>query len=323
GPQMSQGNSLMNGGSHVKPPPFNCAKNTTPAISNTVSYSNTVPISQCMTTMYNPVPSSSGMSHSNQTQQFYNQRLSNNSQAQQQQVQQHQQQLQQQPQQEEKIKVQPYSVPTSVHSRLTNTQQHNAIRNDAPVVTTLGTEIIDLSSPPSSPAPTPVQCAPLCSKIEWRLKRIPERTCEQDSKNNAAYKIQRVTINQKTIHCINFKPYIYTDLMVTLEDLIELQLLSFTVSRCSYVLYKYTNISLFCGNSRNLLTVRLLFDSEQMNVLQKNRLFRSIPRTYSRDAPMVMLRDIMYVLPQLNNLLSELDQQYQSAAGPSKKHHTN
>ncbi|KAF0712663.1 Uncharacterized protein FWK35_00033346, partial [Aphis craccivora] len=63
GPQMSQGNSLMNGESHVKPPPFNRAKNTTPAISNTVSYSNTVPISQCMTTMYNPVPSSSGMSH--------------------------------------------------------------------------------------------------------------------------------------------------------------------------------------------------------------------------------------------------------------------
>ncbi|KAF0745542.1 Uncharacterized protein FWK35_00023367, partial [Aphis craccivora] len=55
----------------------------------------------------------------------------NNSQDQQQQVQQHQ------PQQQQIIttsQVQPYSDPTSVRGRLTNTQQHNALRNVTPVV---------------------------------------------------------------------------------------------------------------------------------------------------------------------------------------------
>jgi len=140
------------------------------------------------------------MSHSNQMQQFYNQCPSNNSQAQQQQVQQHQQQQQQQqhsrPQQQQQIittpQVQPYySGPTSVQCRLTNTQQRNALRNVAPIVITPATEIIDLSSPPSSPAPTPVQDAPLRPKGGFKLKKIPERTVTQDSDstNNPAYKV--------------------------------------------------------------------------------------------------------------------------------------
>jgi len=137
------------------------------------------------------------MSHSNQVQQFYNQRPSNNSQTQQQ-VQQHQQQQQQQqqqPQQQQQQQtittpqVQAYSNPTSVHGRLTNTQQRNAIRNVAPVVITPATEIIDLSSPPSSPAPTPVQDTPLRPNVGWELNKIAERMWAQDSTNNAAYKV--------------------------------------------------------------------------------------------------------------------------------------
>ncbi|KAE9544075.1 hypothetical protein AGLY_001764 [Aphis glycines] len=314
-PQMSQGNSQMNGSSHVIPPlSLNRANNTVPAISNTVSYSNTVPISQCMTIMYNPVPSSSVMSHSNQMQQFYIQRPSNNSQAQQQQVQQHQQQLQQrqhQPQQLQQIiitpQVQPYSGPRSVmHGRLTNTQQRNAIKNVAPVVITRATEIIDLSSPPSSPAPTPVQDAPLSSYVELKFKRIPEHTPEH-STNNAAYMIYKASINRRLIHSINFAPYIYADLLVTVEDLVQTQFFSCTISRCAYILYKYLNVTLFRGNS------------EQLNVLRGNG---RIGSTYSKDTPMVFLKDIIHAMPKLRNLVSEQDQQYQSVAGPSKRHRT-
>lgn len=68
---MSQGNSSMNGGSHaIPPPPLVRANNTAPVIGNPVSYSNTVSISQCRKTLYNPVLNSSVMSHSNQIQQF-------------------------------------------------------------------------------------------------------------------------------------------------------------------------------------------------------------------------------------------------------------
>jgi len=72
---------------------------------------------------------------------------------------------------------------------------------------------------------------------------------------------------------------------------------------------------------RNLLTVRRLFDSEQMNVLRKNGRRRSI---YANDTPMVMIQDIPHALPQLKNLLTKQDgtEQCQSAAGPSKRHLT-
>ncbi|KAE9525153.1 hypothetical protein AGLY_014567 [Aphis glycines] len=316
GPSMSHGNSLMNGGNYVIPPPPLVRVNSmAPVIGKTVSYSNTVPNSQCITTIYNPVPSSSVISHSNQIQQFYNQYPSNNSQArqqqmQQQQVQQHQQQQQQQQQQIITTQVQPYRGPISVHGRLTNTQQRNAIRNVAPFVFTPASEIIDLSSPPSSPAPTPVQDARLRPNVGWELKKIPERIWAQGSTNNAAYKIQKTTLHGRMIHCINSKPYIYSDLMVTLDDLIQTLLPSCTVSRCAHLLNKYLNITLFCGNS------------DQMNVLLENGRLRS---TYAKNTPMVMLQDITHALPQLKNLLSKQNQQiqqYQSAAGPSKRHRT-
>ncbi|KAF0748738.1 Uncharacterized protein FWK35_00020930 [Aphis craccivora] len=73
---------------------------------------------------------------------------------------------------------------------------------------------------------------------------------------------------------------------------------------------------------RNLLTVLRLFVSDQMNVLRENGRLRSI---YAKDTPMVMLQDITHALPQLKNLLSKQNQQiqqYQSAAGPSKRHRT-
>ncbi|KAE9522853.1 hypothetical protein AGLY_016750 [Aphis glycines] len=280
GPSMFQDNSLMNGGSHVIPPsPLVSVNNTAPVIANTVSYSNAVPISQCMTTMYNPVPSSSVMSHSNQMQQFYNQCPSYNSRAQQQQVQQHQQQQQQQqqpqPQQQQQIittpLVQPYSGSTSVQCRLTNTQQRNTLRNG------------------------------------FKLKKIPERTVtqESDSTNNPAYKIQKAIINGKVIRCINANPYIYSDLMVALDDFIKMMLPSCTVERCTQLLYKYFDINLLYGNS------------EQVSMLLENG--RPKSKYDSSMIPMVMLQDITHIFSQLKNWLSIQDQ---FAAGPSKRHHT-
>jgi len=52
--------------------------------SNVLSYLNFVPISQYMSTMYNPMTNSNVMSYSNQIRQLYGQRAINNSQAQQQ-----------------------------------------------------------------------------------------------------------------------------------------------------------------------------------------------------------------------------------------------
>jgi hypothetical protein len=190
GSTMSQGSSLINGAGHVvPPPPLVRAGNTAPVIGNTVSYSNVVPISQCMTTMYNPMTNSNVNSHSNQMRQFYNQRA-NNSQAQHQQLQ--QLQIQQQQQIITTPQIQQSYSGQSVNGRLTNTQQRNALRNVGSIVITPPTEIIDLSSPPSSPVPPTAQENSLRPNVGWELTRIPERMWAHDTSNNAAYKVNDV-----------------------------------------------------------------------------------------------------------------------------------
>ena len=54
---------------------------------------------------------------------------------------------------------------------------------------------------------------------------------------------------QCVIQCINAKPYIYSQLMVTLNDLVQMALPTCTIEICAYVLTKYLNITLYSGNS--------------------------------------------------------------------------
>lgn len=129
--------------------------------------------------MYNPMTNGNVMSYSNQIRQVYSQRTINNSQAQQQ-LQQQQQQIISTPQTQQSYSGQP------VYGRFTNTQQRNALRNVAPIITT---EIIDLSTPPSSPVPSPEPETSLCPNVGWVLTRIPERKFLQGSSTSAAYKV--------------------------------------------------------------------------------------------------------------------------------------
>jgi len=140
------------------------------------------------------------MSHSNQLRQFYSGQRSNSggvhSQQQILQQQQQQQQLQQQlPHQIITVSQmqQPYGSQSMTlngsNARVTNTQQRNALRNIAHVITPSDTEIIDLSSPPSSPTPQAAPQETVHNNYGWELKEIPERPWVQDSSNNAAYKV--------------------------------------------------------------------------------------------------------------------------------------
>lgn len=150
-----------------------------------------MPISQPMTTMYNPMTNNSVMSHTNQLRQLYSGQRSNVSGVHsQQQMQQIQQQLQHQI-----VTVQtpqPYGGQSITlngsNARITNTQQRNALRNVASVITASDSEIIDLSSPPSSPTPQ-IPLQETGNNQGWELQRVPERSWVHDTPNNAAYKV--------------------------------------------------------------------------------------------------------------------------------------
>jgi len=133
------------------------------------------------------------MSHSNQLRQFYSGQRSNSGGVHsQQQILQQQQQL---PHQIITVSQtqQPYGSQSMTlngsNARVTNTQQRNALRNIAHVITASDSEIIDLSSPPSSPTPQGVPQETVHNNFGWELKRIPERPWVQDSSNNVAYKV--------------------------------------------------------------------------------------------------------------------------------------
>eukprot|EP00102_Acyrthosiphon_pisum_P020867 XP_016658077.1 PREDICTED: uncharacterized protein LOC107883117 [Acyrthosiphon pisum] len=282
GSTMLQGSSSIIGAGHVvPPPPLFESVNTTPVIgfSDTVSYSNTVPLSLSMTTMNISMTNSNTMSHSNQMQQLYSQNAINNSQAQQQQIQ------QQQYQQQQLIISTPRTHPSNsnqyVHGHLTNTQLHNASRNVGPIVATMATESIGSTSQPCNPILPTVQDTSLHHRVGWRLTRIPERI-RTNGTNIAAYKIETATLRGRMIHCINAYPFIYSDVLITLRDLVQVVLpSSWTVTSCAQHLQNYSKITLFGGNV------------EQLALLWKYGLISSID---PEDTPMAMLQDIRHWL---------------------------
>lgn len=79
---------------------------------------------------------------------------------------------------------------SGANARIVNTQPRNALRNVTSAATAPVSEVIDLSSPPSSPIP---QSATTDTRrfdgIE--LKRIPERPWRHETSNNAAYKVNK------------------------------------------------------------------------------------------------------------------------------------
>lgn len=322
GPAILQQNTgSMNSVSHVLPPPLiRVCSSTTSVVSNCifsnpVSYSN-VPINQPMTTMYSPMTNNNIMSHSNQLRQFYSGQCSNSGGVHSQQQilqQQQQQQLQQQIITVSQTQ-QPYGSQSMAlngsNARITNTQQRNALRNIAHVITTSDPEIIDLSSPPSSPTPQASPLETVHNNLGWELKGIPERSWVQDSSNNAAYKIQKANIQGKTIYCVNAKPYIYSELMVTIDELVKTMLPSCSIARCAHILNKYLKTTLYKGNS------------EQLSTLRENGRCGSV---ISEEIPMAMLTDIIHVFLQLKKLVYKQDEQnlpqFHQTSNPRKRPH--
>ncbi|XP_060859824.1 LOW QUALITY PROTEIN: uncharacterized protein LOC132937016 [Metopolophium dirhodum] len=141
---------------------------------------------------------------------------------------------------------------------------------------------------------------------QQQIITTPQIQAQENNSNNTPYKIQMAALEGKTIHCINAKPCIYSDWMVTLKDVVWMVLPSCNVAKCAHVLHTYLKTTILFGNS------------EQLTVLRENGLIRSMN---PGDTPMAMLKDITLVLPRLKTFVLMQDKeinQYQSAGGPCK-----
>lgn len=175
-----------------------------------MSYPNVAPMSthQSMTNMYNHMTNGGNVmsSHASHMRQFYGGQRSIGSGQMQHHQQQQQQQLQHHSQQQQQqhliasaqAQQQQYGRPSMTNGgavgsngRITNTQQRNALRSS---VTAPASEIIDLSSPPSSPGPS-AQSSDQISRVSpsWDLKKIAERQWgSPEASHNIAYKVNNI-----------------------------------------------------------------------------------------------------------------------------------
>ncbi|VVC25665.1 Hypothetical protein CINCED_3A006315 [Cinara cedri] len=294
---MHQGNTPINNvAGHAPPPPLVRAGLQQPVpIVNSGSYSNG---SINSTSMYSP--SNSNVSHSSQGRQFYGAPRSSSV------VQVQQQQQQPMINQSQQSYGAQSLLGGNTNTRMGNNQQRNILRNAT--LTVPPSEIIDLSSPP--PSPPPQQDLSRTNNTQWTLKRIPENSAQwQQNSNGAAYKIQKATLQGKVLYCINSRPFIYSDLMLTLDDLVQSVFPTSSVATVAQFLQKYLKTTLYSGNS------------EQMAVLRENGRLRSL---FPDDTPLAMLQDVTHVFLQLKSLIAKQDEQIQpyQTNGPSKRQRT-
>ncbi|KAK4871603.1 hypothetical protein RN001_015727 [Aquatica leii] len=109
------------------------------------------------------------------------------------------------------------------------------------------------------------------------------------SGSHIPYKMQKALIESRMIPCINMKPYVYNDLLVTIPDLIEQLFNNVPVQSCQQVM-QVLGIELYKGNE------------SQMRVLYENGKCQGI----NESIPLVPVRLVLEYMPQLKYMLGGL-----------------
>ncbi|KAK5639009.1 hypothetical protein RI129_011501 [Pyrocoelia pectoralis] len=106
------------------------------------------------------------------------------------------------------------------------------------------------------------------------------------SGSHIPYKMQKALIESRMVPCINMKPYVYNDLLVTIPDLTE-QLFNNVPSQSCQQVMQVLGIELYKGNE------------SQMRVLYENGKCQSI----NESIPLVPVRLVLEYMPQLKYML--------------------
>ncbi|XP_069695820.1 uncharacterized protein [Periplaneta americana] len=126
-------------------------------------------------------------------------------------------------------------------------------------VYTSGADVIDLSSPPQSPhrsnvgngrnsnSTTPTNNNDQSSPCGRKLIQIGETAT---SGSHIPYQVQKALVEGKMVPCINSKPFIYSELLMTLPDLVTHFFPSVPLNSCRQVLQDVLGLDLYRGNRR-------------------------------------------------------------------------
>nr|XP_014287878.1 uncharacterized protein LOC106688092 isoform X4 [Halyomorpha halys] len=176
-------------------------------------------------------------------------------------------------------------------------------------------DVIDLSSPPHSPqrslimngkqtpqpahqtsrqsqqapqaqSPSQSQQKQVENNMGWsRLIPISDTPARQS--NHFPFKMQKALVNGKMVPCINAKPYVYSELLMTVDDLLEYFFPGVSLAKCREVLQNVLQVTLYSGNL------------QQKTVLRENNKCKTLTEVL----PLIQLKDVMQYMPQLKYVM--------------------
>merc|ERR1719167_1275573 len=120
-----------------------------------------------------------------------------------------------------------------------------------------------------------------------KLTQIKEFPVERS--NQPPYKLQKALIDQKIVPCINVRPYVFHDLMMTLPDFVKHFFPDLPLEKSREMLQEILKVVLYKGNSGH---------QEILRQEGKCQLYDPVP--------LVLVKDIMTYMPQIKYMFSNL-----------------
>uniref|UniRef100_A0A0K8SKJ9 Uncharacterized protein n=1 Tax=Lygus hesperus TaxID=30085 RepID=A0A0K8SKJ9_LYGHE len=169
------------------------------------------------------------------------------------------------------------------------------------------TEVIDLSSPPHSPqqqrtmminggqqpmanpaarSSQHVQHSNKNEVVTWKNLILIMETPARDT-SNFPFKMQKALVSNKMVPCINAKPYLHSELLMTVNDLMDEFFPTVSMHKCKEVLQNVLQVNLYAGNLQQKTVLRDQGKCKSLNEI----------------LPLIQLKDVLQYMPQLKYVM--------------------
>ncbi|XP_020285494.1 uncharacterized protein LOC109855532 isoform X2 [Pseudomyrmex gracilis] len=118
------------------------------------------------------------------------------------------------------------------------------------------------------------------------------------------YQIQKALVEEKMVPCINFKPYIYTELLMTLPDFVSNFFPACDIESCRQVLTDVLHIDLYQGNRQQM---KMLMEAGKCS-------------SPNEELPLIQVRSVMKYMPQFKYMFDRGNMVMPSPAHSSEEH---
>ncbi|XP_017765555.1 PREDICTED: uncharacterized protein LOC108554703 isoform X3 [Eufriesea mexicana] len=119
------------------------------------------------------------------------------------------------------------------------------------------------------------------------------------------YQIQKALVGDKMVPCINFKPYIYSELLMTLPDFVAQYFPACDINCCRQVLTDVLHVDLYQGNR---LQMKMLMEAGKCSSLNE-------------ELPLIQVKSIMKYMPQLRYMFNRDGEMTMPAPAHSSEEH--